>query len=245
MADIATEKWAPQPRRRIYLMRHGEVDYFDAAGRPFRPDSVPLNEEGREQARAAARALAPLPLDRVLTSGLRRTVETAELTVAGRDLTLEQRTDLREIEPGRLRDLAPGEAEQAFLGALAGGLGADARFLGGETFGALADRVWPCFQAILADPSWQQLLIVAHGVVNRVLLGRLLGSGLNGLGMLEQDAGCINVLDVDTAGRCLVRLVNHTPANPLKVGLGLSTMERLYLQYLGVRGPDRGRSSEA
>jgi phosphoserine phosphatase len=238
MADNATEKWPPLPRRRVYLMRHGEVDYFDANGRPFPPHSVPLNAEGREQAQAAARALAPIPLDRVLTSGLRRTVETATLTVEGRGLALEERSELREIEPGRLRDLAPGAAERAFLGALSENLGADDRFLGGETFGALADRVWPCFQGILADATWQHLLIVAHGVVNRVLLCRLLGSGVSGLGALEQDAGCINVLDIDSAGRCLVRLVNHTPANALKIGMGLSTMERLYAQYLGrAHGP--------
>ena len=29
-------------RRRIYLMRHGSVTYFDKEGRPHQPDSVPL-----------------------------------------------------------------------------------------------------------------------------------------------------------------------------------------------------------
>jgi broad specificity phosphatase PhoE len=34
-------------RRRIYLMRHAQVAYFED-GRPLRPDLVPLTEEGRE-----------------------------------------------------------------------------------------------------------------------------------------------------------------------------------------------------
>lgn len=238
-AGDATGKWAAPPRRRLYLMRHGEVDYFDAQGRAFRPETVPLNAEGRRQAEAAGQALAEVPLDRVLTSGLRRSVETAALATSGRNLPIESRAELREIEPGRLNEWAaapPAEVEQAFLGALTHGVQRESRFFGGETFGALLDRVGPCFQALLAETGWQHLLIVAHGVVNRVILSTALGADLAGLAALEQDPGCINLLDVDDSGRCLVRLVNHTPLDPLKRSLHLTTLEQLYHQYLrGVR----------
>jgi probable phosphoglycerate mutase len=235
MGANATEKPGRPPRRRVYLMRHGEVDYFAPDGRPYRPETVPLNAEGREQARAAARELAAVPIDRVVASGLPRAAETAALAVGTRPLTVENRPELREIEPGRLsrlRQLSPAEVEDAFLGALSAGIGRETRFLGGETFGSLEDRVWPSFGRLLAEPGWRGLLVVAHGVVNRVILCRVLGAGLGGLGALEQDAGCVNVLDVDEAGRVLVRLVNHTPGNPLKAGMDLSTLERLYQQYL-------------
>jgi probable phosphoglycerate mutase len=230
----ATEKSFGRPRRRIYLMRHGEVDYFDPNGRPLRPEPLPLNAEGREQALAVTRELAGVPLDRVVTSGLRRSVETAALVISPRTLELERLPELREIEPGHVRDwgsVSEADVRQAFLGALARDLRAADRFLGGETFGSLADRVVPCFRSLLADPSWQHLLIVAHGVVNRVLLNEALGVGLAGLGGLEQDAGCLNLIDVDDAGRCLVRLINYTPWSPIKAGQTLTTMERLYLQY--------------
>ena len=234
MTPNATKKWPPPPRRRIYLMRHGDVDYFAPDGRPYQPAIVPLNAEGRLQAAAAGRELTAVPLDRIVTSGLRRTVETAELALESRGLTPESRFELREIEPGRLLTAlagSPDEIEHAFLGAIDDAIARDTRFLGGETFGALLDRVWPCFEALLADRSWRHLLIVAHGVVNRVLLTRMLGSGLTGLGAFEQDAGCINVIDVDDSGRFLVRLLNHSPLNALKHGSDLTTMERLYQQY--------------
>jgi probable phosphoglycerate mutase len=83
----------------------------------------------------------------------------------------------------------------------------------------------------LADSSWKTLLLVAHGGVNRVLLTHALGSGLAGFAALEQDAGCINVLDVDAVGRWIVRLINYTPYNAVKIGLELTTMERLYQDY--------------
>jgi hypothetical protein len=69
-------------RRRLYLMRHAEVSYFDEGGRPLSATRAPLTELGREQARAAGRALRDVRLDRVITSGLPRTLETARLVVA-------------------------------------------------------------------------------------------------------------------------------------------------------------------
>ena len=69
----------PPTRRRLYLMRHGSVDYFKADGTPVPPHAVPLNEAGRMQADAAGAlfASAGVRFDRVLVSGLARTVETA------------------------------------------------------------------------------------------------------------------------------------------------------------------------
>ena len=47
-------------RRRIYLMRHGQVAYF-VDGRPVRPDDVHLTDEGRRETHVTAEALAHLP----------------------------------------------------------------------------------------------------------------------------------------------------------------------------------------
>jgi probable phosphoglycerate mutase len=234
MAQDSTEK-LKRYRRRVFLVRHGEVSYFDADGRPFRPDTVPLNDEGRSQAAGLAQSLADEPIDRVISSGLPRTDQTAEILVAGRGLTVERRDELREIRPGRLADIPVESIEQAFVGAFAGGISRDTQFLGGETFGSLLDRVLACFGGLAAEPSWQQLLIVAHGGVNRAILCHALGSGLGGFGAVEQDAGCLNIIDIDAGGRCLARLLNFTPYNPTKAGLTMTTMERLYHDYCARR----------
>jgi probable phosphoglycerate mutase len=233
MAMNATEKWKRPARRRVYLMRHGEVSYFDAQRRPYRPDTVPLNEEGRQQAESAGRLLAEIPFDRVVTSDLVRSVETARLVIADRNLSIEQRPQLREIQPGRLADIPTDAVEHAFLGAFSGSLEPDMRFLAGETYGSLIDRVRACFAELFADNQWRHLLIVAHGGVNRTILAHALGLDLRVFGVIEQDAGCINILDGDEAGRFLVRLLNYTPYNPAKTGMNLTTMERLFLQYRG------------
>ena len=226
-----TDKSLLNGRRRLYLMRHGEVSYFDDEGRPHHPGTVPLNSDGEQQAQAAARALADIPLDRAVCSTLLRSTATAEAVLAGRGLKLETRQELCEIQPGRLADIPPESLKQVFIGAFGRTISRASRFLGGETFGSLEDRVLTCFRELVAEPTWRHMLIVAHGGVNRVILAHALNIDLPAVGAVEQDAGCINIIDIDDQGRSLVRLVNHTPANPTKVGIELTTMERIYLQY--------------
>ena len=106
----------PSGRRRIYLMRHGQVDYFDGGGQSILPEQRPLSEVGRAQAQAAGRAFAAagVAFDRAISSDLPRTVQTAELVLSelGSTLRPEHWPELREIRGGRIGDLQPEEAEQ-------------------------------------------------------------------------------------------------------------------------------------
>lgn len=183
-------------RRRIYLMRHGEVSYFDSLGNPFEPNGVPLNAEGRHQADGVGDCLKQVSLDRVVTSGLPRTIETAQRATLGRGLELEIEPDLREIQPGPLSELMTEAIDTTFIHAMSGVITPERAFLGGETFGELDRRVGASLDRLLSDKSWRQLLVVAHGGANRAILSRALGLGLAGFGHFEQDAGCLNIVDV-------------------------------------------------
>lgn len=66
--------------KRLYFMRHGESQ-ANAARRYAAPDT-PLSERGREQAKSAGRELEAKAIDLIISSDLRRAVETAEI-VAG------------------------------------------------------------------------------------------------------------------------------------------------------------------
>jgi broad specificity phosphatase PhoE len=218
-------------RRRLYLMRHAEVAYFDGDGRPLPPDEVPLTPEGRRQAQAAAAALAGVRLDRVITSGLRRAVETARIVAPGREP--EVWPELREIASGRLADLPEEGLEAAFTGVFRGEVALDTPFLGGETIGALLDRVLPALGRLLADPSWDTALLVLHGGVNRAILSYALTGGRRFLGGIEQAPACINVLDV--GDDWVVRAVNYAAHDPLHAATRATTMEELYRLYRPAR----------
>ena len=153
-------------RRRIYLMRHAEVRYFEGV----HPEHVVLTERGREQATAAAEALGAVRFDRVVTSGLERTLETARIVASGAEP--ESNYELREIESGDIRPLPPDEIQAMMTAAFRGIVPLDSRFLGGETVRGLLDRVLPEVDAMLADPGWDVTLLVLHGAVNRAILSR-------------------------------------------------------------------------
>ena len=207
-------------------MRHAAVAYF-VDGRPVRPDTVTLTPAGLEQARAAAAALAGVRLDRVLTSGLRRTLETAAIVAPGAEP--ESWPDLRELESGRLADFAEDELERAFVTAFKDIVPEEARFLGGETIGSLYDRVLPALERLLADPAWDAVLAVLHGGVNRAILSHALTGGRTFFGNLEQTPGCINVLD---AGEdWVVRAVNVTPYDLAHRRGRATTMEELWTEF--------------
>jgi broad specificity phosphatase PhoE len=215
-------------RRRIYLMRHAQVRYFEGV----HPHEVLLTEEGRHQAAAARDALQEVRFDRVVTSGLRRTLETARIVAPY--AKHESNLALREIESGELRGVEPAEVQAMMTSAFRGVVPLEARFLGGETIGELYERVLPELDSLLADASWDLLLLVLHGAVNRALLGRALTGDRMFLGGFEQAPGCINVLDVDEGGRFIVRAVNHTPYDPAHVAARReTTMEQLWREYLG------------
>ncbi len=223
-------------RRRIFLMRHGSVSYFDEAGRPFLPETVALNEDGRRQADAAGRAFreAGLRFDRVIVSGLPRTVETAArvLAVTGQAIAPEVWPELEEIRGGRLSAIPPDELQRAFTGAFEGLVPAEQRFLGGESVGELMDRVHPAIARLRADRDWDTVLLVLHGGVNCAILSLALAGQRLFLGGLAQAPGCINALDVgDDERDWVVRCVNLNPLDALQPSARATTMELLYAQY--------------
>jgi broad specificity phosphatase PhoE len=218
-------------RRRIYLMRHAQVQYFQGE----HPHDVRLTPGGREQAAAAATALEQVTFDRVVTSGLPRTLETARAVAP--QLEPEQNMELREIESGELRGVPPEQVQEMMMTAFRGVVPLATRFLGGETIGELLDRVLPQLDALVADESWDVALLVLHGAVNRAILSRALTGERLFLGAFEQAPGCINVLDVDGAGSFVVRAVNHTPYDPAHVHAPrATTMEHLWQEYLDATG---------
>jgi len=219
------------PRRRIYLMRHAQVRYFEGK----HPHEVVLTDAGREQAIAAAHALSKVTFDRVITSGLPRTLETAHAIAPS--IEPEQSERLREIESGELRGVAPDVVQKMMTAAFRGIVPLETKFLGGETIGGLLDRVLPALDEIVADQTWDVALLVLHGAVNRAILSRAVTGERIFLGGFEQSTGCINVLDVDAHGSFVVRAVNHTPYDPAHIRAPrLTTMEHLWQEYLDATG---------
>jgi broad specificity phosphatase PhoE len=99
------------------------------------------------------------------------------------------------------------------------------------------DRVHPCIDRLREDDSWDTVLMVLHGGVNRAILSRALTNQRMFLGHLGQTPGCINVLDVGEAvNDWVVRVINYSPISALQ-GESRDTMMEIYFnQYKKSRG---------
>lgn len=229
-------------RRRVFLMRHAQAEYVRPDGTRA-PDSrlVPLTAQGRDEAARMSRLLADAHFDRAICSGLPRTQQTATIILGERNLPLEIVGDLEEIRGGDAvarASLSPVDYAYAMFRATE----PDACFAHGEKFSEFANRVLPAFQAILADNSWSSLLLVAHGGVNRAILSHILGGGLASFGTLEQDSCCLNIIDFDAAPvdgavlRRIIRGLNLTADDPVKLSQPLTSLERMVWQLSGQPG---------
>lgn len=222
-------------RRRIYLMRHGEVSYFDADSKPLDPRHVSLTENGRNQARAAAQFLTDVPFDLALCSGLARTLETARIVLNGRMLELLEDPRLKEIRAGRLRDVPPDALERVIAYAYDGADQPGATFIGGERWDAFQQRVLDAWTDLIAGPPWLNILVVAHDAVNRVLLSHTASAGLAGLKAFEQDPACVNMIEVDVidgrAQRAFLRAINFAVYDPARIGYHQTVMEGVYRSF--------------
>lgn len=228
-------------RRRVYLMRHGSVTYFDENGRPYPPDDVPLNEKGRKQTTAAGQAFAHqnILFDRVIVSNLPRTIESALRVLAetGQQIELEQWPEFQEVRGGVLEDILDDDLEEAFTSAFSCMAEEHKKFLDGESVGQLIDRIHPVIDRLRADTSWDTILLVLHGGVNRAVLSYAITGQRMFLGNLEQSPGCINVLDVgERSTDWVVQTINYAPLLPLQNESRYTSMEEVLHQYRKSRG---------
>jgi broad specificity phosphatase PhoE len=123
----------------------------------------PLTARGRAQARAVAEAVRDVAIDAAYASDMQRARETAEIVLAGRDLTVTQLPELRERSYGSWEGVHDDEVEARFaheLDLLEQGRGDGAP--DSEPRAALVARVESAVRRIRAEHPDGTVLVVAH-----------------------------------------------------------------------------------
>jgi probable phosphoglycerate mutase len=188
----------------IHLMRHGSIVGHETR-RFVGQSEIRLDDAGRAMAECWRERYGSLRFSAVFSSDLSRCVETAEILTGRKPVTV---PELREIHLGEWQGRTVQSVRETEPGAYAarGRDIAGYRPPGGESFEDLAARVRPAFEEIMRGASGD-LLVAAHGGVNRVLLCTILGMPLANLFRLGQDYGCMNLIAVKDNGP-IVRAVN-------------------------------------
>ena len=104
--------------RRLVLLRHGQTDYNVGGRMQGHLDSM-LTETGVEQAASVAPEIARLVPDRLISSDLKRAVDTADLVAAACGLPVKYDARLRETHLGEWQGRTVAEIEDGWPGAIA------------------------------------------------------------------------------------------------------------------------------
>lgn len=182
----------------LYLIRHGATANNRARpprlqGRRTDPG---LSPEGREQARAAAALLQPVRLDAVYSSPLARALETARTIAQPHGLAVETVDELVEVDVGLWEGLTWPEIENRNPDAYRAFMcdGTVNPYLGGETIAALLHARPQRLERLMAAHPGKTIAAVAHNMVNRAWLSKLLGIQLAKYRGIPQDNCGINLL---------------------------------------------------
>lgn len=181
-------------KSRLYLIRHGMT-----AGNRVRYvgwEDEPLAPEGVAQAKAAAAHLKGIPITAIYASPLSRAKETGRPLARERGLDVVVLEGLKEINygayQGHPKDVHPLKIRKAHL---------HEPMPGGESLSDVHDRLDDVIARIGAHTqAGETCAVVAHFWTNRILLGRLLALGLDGMiEKLSYKPGNGSILDVELA----------------------------------------------
>jgi broad specificity phosphatase PhoE len=163
---------------RVFLLRHAESadpTVFHGA-----ESDVGLSERGRRQAAAVAPVLAAHRPHVVVSSAMRRARATAEPIAAACGLSLLLEPHLHERRVGALQGTPFQAREGVWPDTLRRWVAGDTAYAppGAESFDDIRNRVLPVWHRLTTEYGDRTLVVVAHGVVCKVLLlGLLPGYG--------------------------------------------------------------------
>jgi broad specificity phosphatase PhoE len=194
---------------RVYLMRHGEV----ANGGERRYNGhidVDITPLGVEQMHRLAERLSGKPVAAVYSSDLIRSVKGAEIIARRIGLSFTPLRSLRERSVGKWEGLTAEEIMERFPGEYTAWRAdlLNYRPPGGECLLDVRDRILPEYGRLVAFHPGQEIAMLLHGGVNRVILADALGLPLTNLFRIDQAFGALNILDHYDDGMTVVKLLN-------------------------------------
>jgi broad specificity phosphatase PhoE len=200
-------------RTRLFLVRHGELT-TSKEWRFVGHTDVEMNDAGVMQIKRIAEKLKGVDIEVLMSSDLKRARKSAEIIgeVIGQRNSVY--SSFREINLGHWEGMTREEIVDKFKEEF------EKRSLDisnfrvekGESFIDLKNRVIPFLTATLDKHKGKNLLLAAHGGVNRVIICHALGLDIENIVRIDQAYGCLNIIDFfDDVP--VVRLINETDSS--------------------------------
>ncbi|NQT57004.1 MAG: alpha-ribazole phosphatase [Desulfobacteraceae bacterium] len=194
---------------RLYLIRHGQINGYEKFP-VYGHTDVDMTKTGNLQMEKMAERLSLTEIKAIYSSDLKRSNKGALQIARYHDVPIYSLPELREMCFGdwegltlsEIRNRFPGEMQKRQADLLHYNVPGE-----GESIKQFSERISNCFERILGEQKDNDFVIVAHGGVNRVILCNALGLDLVKIFNLQQDYGCLNIIDY-FSDSTLVRLIN-------------------------------------
>lgn len=195
----------------VFLLRHGQtVNTLDGRFRYNGHIDVEVTAKSLETMKAIARQLEAKQISYVYSSDLRRSQAGAAVIADQLKIPHTALPAFREIKMGcwegltydEVKERYPEQIEKKFNNFI------DYRIPGGETISEVEYRVFNQLDKLLQTHNGEQLVIVAHGGINMLIICRALQMTAANIFRLKQDFCCINHLDYYHDDFVQVNLVN-------------------------------------
>ncbi len=192
----------------LYLVRHGETAHNEG-GRGLGREDAELTPLGEQQVRLVVEKLAPLAIDRVLSSPLSRASVMANAIARAVHRTVELRDELIELDVGDTEGITFAEMRERFPEFMAQWAAPDPTNVtmpGGESLADLAVRTGVLVDELHAQDE-KSLVVVAHNFVIKVMLCQLLGLPISNFRRFQIDLASVSTVSV-RQGRAAVLSLN-------------------------------------
>lgn len=183
-------------RKSLFIVRHGETDYNKGNLLQGRGIDASLNKIGRGQAEDVANYLIQYPVDQLVTSSLKRSIETVQPLALKKKLESSSDRDLDEMSfgefEGRHISDVKDDLEQFHLSWKSGNI--TKSLPGGESPDNVFKRANNAVNNLLTYSENQTIVFILHGRLIRILLSEWLGFGLKNMDQVQHKNGGINKL---------------------------------------------------
>ena len=197
----------------ILLIRHGENEYVAKGRLAGRLPGVHLNENGKKQADAVAKAFAKAPIKAIYSSPIERCMETAQSLAAILGLDVVSRDGLIEVDFGEWQDKTLKQLRRRKLWKIVQTTPSRMQFPGGETFANAQQRIVQDLEALAQQHGPKDLIACfSHSDLIKLALSYYLGQPIDLFQRIMIAPASISTLHLGEMGAQILN-VNHGADN--------------------------------
>ncbi|VAX39336.1 phosphoglycerate mutase family protein [hydrothermal vent metagenome] len=194
----------------IYLVRHGATDANEQRPYVLQGASMDhsLSETGKQQANYVGMFLSKFDIDVIYASPMKRAVETAQAIASHHSLEVQTREKLVEVDVGKWEGMNWDDIMSQYPSEYKNFMSDPSTYsyYEGETYGDVLVRTQPVIEELLEKHVGKSIVVVAHNVVNRVIVANQLGLPLSKAKDIKQANACLNVIKRQAGETALVTM---------------------------------------